>query len=55
MEEETRHILRNAMRTADIPSRGLGTQISALFSTVGIDFEIPELRGYEVAPVSFEE
>ena len=54
MEEEIRHILRNALRTADVPSRGLGTEISALFSKVGIDFDIPELRGQEVAPISFK-
>ncbi len=30
------------------PVGGLGTEISALFSRVGIESEIPELRGDEV-------
>jgi hypothetical protein len=30
------------------PVGGLGTEISALFSGIGIEFELPELRGYEL-------
>jgi plasmid stability protein len=54
MEEEVRDILRNAANEADDASGGLGTEIAALFSRVGIDFEIPELRGHAPTPPSFE-
>lgn len=54
MEEEVRDILRNAANEKDAPSGGLGTEISSLFNKAGIDFEIPELRGYEIKPPSFE-
>jgi len=55
MEEEVRDILRNAANESDDASGGLGTEISALFSRVGLDFEIPELRGHAPKPPSFEE
>ena len=55
MEEEVRDILRNAANESDDASGGLGTEIAALFSRVGIDFEIPELRGHAPKPPSFEE
>jgi hypothetical protein len=55
MEEEVRDILRNAVNEREIPGGGLGTEISALFSRTGIDFEIPELRGNAIKPPEFEE
>lgn len=54
MEEEVRDILRNAVTEEDIPAGGLGTEISALFAKIGLDYEIPELRGHEIKPASFE-
>jgi plasmid stability protein len=54
MEEEVRDILRNAVNERAIPGGGLGTEISALFSRTGIDFEIPELRGNVIKPPEFE-
>ena len=54
MEEEVRDILRSAVHEEDVPAGGLGTEISALFAKAGLDSEIPELRGHEVKPVSFE-
>jgi len=54
MEEEVREILRSAVHEEAVPAGGLGTEISALFAKVGLDSEIPELRGHEVKPVSFE-
>lgn len=55
MEEEVRDILRNAVNEEDDgPAGGLGTEISALFAKTGIDFDIPELRGYALKPPSFE-
>ncbi|MGD0514551.1 MAG: Arc family DNA-binding protein [Terriglobales bacterium] len=55
MEEEVRDILRNAVNEQEVPTGGLGTEISSLFSKAGLDFDIPELRGYEIKPASFEE
>ena len=54
MEEEVRDILRNAVSQDDVPSGGLGTEISALFAKVGLTSDIPELRGHEVRPAVFE-
>ena len=54
MEEEVRDILRSAVKTEETPSGGLGTEISALFAKAGLDFDIPELRGQELKPASFD-
>ncbi|MGA8621885.1 MAG: hypothetical protein WB660_25590 [Candidatus Sulfotelmatobacter sp.] len=57
MEEEVRNILRAAVHKKDesAPSGGLGTEISRIFARNGLDSAIPELRGYEIKPPSFEE
>jgi plasmid stability protein len=55
MEEEIRDILRNAVNEQDAPAGGLGTEISALFAKAGLASDIPELRGHEITPASFEE
>lgn len=55
MEEEVRDILRSAVMAPDSPAVGLGTEIAALFARKGLDFDIPELRGHEVEPPSFDE
>jgi antitoxin FitA len=54
MEEEVRDILRNAVKKEDVPAGGLGTEISSLFAKVGLDSDIPELRGHKIKPVSFD-
>ena len=54
MEEEVRDILRNAAKEEDIPVGGLGTEIASLFTKVGLDTDIPELRGDEIKPASFD-
>ena len=54
MEEEVRDILRSAVAGEEIPSGGLGTEISGLFSKVGLSEEIPELHGHVIAPPEFE-
>jgi antitoxin FitA len=54
MEEEAREILRNAVRDEDTPAAGLGTAIAALFQNVGLEEDIPELRGHIVTPIRFE-
>ena len=54
MEEEARDILRKAVNEKDVPAGGLGTEISALFAKDGLDSDVPELRGHEIKPASFE-
>jgi len=55
MEEEVREILRSALhQEEDVPSGGLGTEISSLFAKVGLEYDIPELRGHEIKPILFE-
>ncbi len=54
MEEEVRDILRNAVREEETPSGGLGTDISRLFATTGLDSDVPELRGHAIKPAAFE-
>ena len=54
MEEEVRDILRNAAQEEDTPVGGLGTEIASLFTKVGLDTDIPELRGHEIKPASFD-
>lgn len=55
MEEEVRDILRNAVVQEEVPAGELGTEISALFSKVGLESDVPELRGHEITALSFEE
>lgn len=54
MEEEVRDILRNAAKEEDELAGGLGTEIASLFKGIGLDAEIPELRGQEIKPPSFD-
>jgi plasmid stability protein len=53
MEEEVRDILRNAVREKQATEGGLGSAIASLFTKVGLDAEILELRGREIKPPSF--
>ena len=54
MEEEAREILRSTVHKDETPSRGLGSDIAALFSDVGLTADMPELRGHHARPVTFE-
>ena len=54
MEEEVRDILRGAVSREDVSAAGLGSEIAALFTTSGLDSEIPELRGHVIRPASFK-
>jgi plasmid stability protein len=55
MEEEVRDILRSAVHEdEDEPAGGLGTEISGLFAKIGLESDIPELRGQEIRPPSFD-
>ena len=55
MEEEVRDILRNAVHEPKHAAPGLGTRIAALFKGKGLDFDIPEWRGYPVKPAFFDD
>ena len=56
VEEEVRSILRLAVE--DLPSNeadlGLGTRLARRFAGIGLDEEIPELRGWQIKPPSFD-
>ena len=54
MEEEVRDILRSAVAADETPSEGLGTEISRLFSKIGLTEDVPELHGHAIAPAEFE-
>ena len=54
MEEEVRDILRDAVKEEDDRAGGLGTELAALFSGIGLRSDIPELRGHRINPVDFE-
>jgi plasmid stability protein len=54
MEEEVRDILRNAVNEQKIAAGGLGTEIASLFAKVGLEDDIPELRGHKTKPASFD-
>ena len=53
-EEEVRDILRNAVKEEGGPQLGLGSQIAALFSGLGLNEEIPEQRGQPARPADFD-
>jgi plasmid stability protein len=44
MEDEVRHILRDAAKAPARHARGLGSRIAARFKTVGLTSDLPELR-----------
>lgn len=54
MEEEVRDILRVAVNKDEVHAKGLGTQIAGLFTKVGLNSDIQELRGHQPKPPSFE-
>jgi plasmid stability protein len=50
-QAEAVEILRDAVKSDDIDSVGLGTRLAARFHGLGIEEEIQELRGYPVKPI----
>ena len=54
MEEEIRHILRNAVKDQNQPVAKLGSRISARFSRMGLTSDLPELRGQLPRSAQFE-
>jgi plasmid stability protein len=53
-EEEIREILRNAVRSEGSIRAPMGSRIAARFRRVGLDKDIPELRGESARPAVFE-
>jgi len=53
-EEEVREILRNVVRNEDGIRPPIGSRIAARFRRVGLDREIPELRGEPARPASLK-
>jgi antitoxin FitA len=45
MEEEVRHILRDAVKKQNQPVAKLGSRIAARFAKVGLTMDLPELHG----------
>jgi plasmid stability protein len=55
MEEEVRHILRNAAKESNRPVARLGTRVSARFRTVGLTTDLPEMRGQFVRSMDLDD
>jgi plasmid stability protein len=53
-EEEVREILRNAVREQPTSPTPLGTRLARRFAALGLDGEIPELRGQPARPADFD-
>ena len=54
MEEEVRHILRNAVKEENQPQPRLGSRISSRFAKVGLASDLPELHGQLPRPADFK-
>jgi antitoxin FitA len=55
MEEEARDILRSALRRDQAEEGPLGTRIQRLFEGIGLEEDIPLIRGQEPRPAKFDE
>lgn len=53
-EQEARDILRNAVKRGEHTRTRLGSQIAVRFKGVGLETEIPELRGQPARPARLE-
>lgn len=54
MEEEARAILRSALADELGEATGLGSRIAARCAGIGLDQDIPELRGHPARPAELE-
>ena len=54
-EEEVREILRNALKDESAPTRPLGRRLRKRFAAIGLEDDLPELRGELARPATFEE
>lgn len=55
MEQEVRDILRNAVKLESRTTVALGSRIRSRFARIGLQEEIPELRGYKPRPAVFKQ
>jgi antitoxin FitA len=53
-EQEAREILASAVQSAEHTPARLGSRIAARFQHVGLEAEIPELRGQLARPAKLE-
>lgn len=54
MEEEVRHILRNAVKQGAASAPRLGSRIAARFTKSGLSADLPELRGQTARSVELD-
>jgi hypothetical protein len=54
MEETVRDILRRAVMRQAEPRPRFGSRIAERFSSLGLDVDLPELRGQTVEPPSLD-
>ena len=54
MEDEVRHILRNASKEENRPVPKLGSRIAARFKKAGLTADLPELRGQPARSADFD-
>ncbi len=54
MEDEVRHILRNAAKEEHRGVRKLGSRIAARFETLGLTADLPELHGQPARAADFD-
>jgi plasmid stability protein len=55
MEDEVRHILRNAANEEERGVRKLGSRMAARFKTVGLSADLPELHGGAPRAADFDQ
>ena len=53
MEDEARHILRNALKQANRPAPKLGSRIAERFARIGLTADLAELRGQSARSADF--
>jgi plasmid stability protein len=51
IEEEARDILRDAVRAEGRAATPLGSRLRRRFARIGLDMDIPELRGHKPTPM----
>jgi plasmid stability protein len=54
-EEEVREILRNAVKDEGAKTTRLGSRLQERFARIGLEDDLPELRGEVAQPATFEE
>jgi plasmid stability protein len=55
MEDEVRHILRDAAKNERRVVKNLGSRMAARFQRVGLPGDLPELHDQSIRPADFDE